>query len=140
MLADAAYSSYFGKYVSINQLYQITSLGQIAGDGDVIGASVSPWCLLTLIDYPLFYIGIACAIKVKKECLMNWQSAGRKSFILKNVWKEKKFMLSLIKSALHIIIYIVAICAWYYYGLNPQNLRSVQQVNHIEFLPTIRMI
>ena len=37
------------------------------------------------------------------------------------------------KSALHIIIYIVAICAWYYYGLNPQNLRSVQQVNHIEF-------
>ena len=52
MLADAAYSSYFGKYVSINQLYQITSLGQIAGDGDVIGASVSPWCLLTLIDYP----------------------------------------------------------------------------------------
>lgn len=36
MLADAAYSSYFGKYVSVNQFYQITSLGQIAGDGDVI--------------------------------------------------------------------------------------------------------
>ena len=51
----------------------------------------------------------------------------------KNVCIAKKFMLSLIKSALHIIIYIVAICAWYYYGLNPQNLRSVQQVNHIEF-------
>ena len=52
MLADAAYSSYFGKYTSVNQLYQVTSLGQIAGDGNVIGASVSPGCLLTLIDYP----------------------------------------------------------------------------------------
>ena len=80
MLADAAYSSYFGKYVSVNQLYQITSLGQIAGDGDVIGAR------LTIL---LFYIGIACAIKVKKECLMNWQSAGRKSFILKMCGKKR---------------------------------------------------
>ena len=52
MFADAAYSSYFGKYISVNQIYQITSLGQIAGDGNVIGAAVSPGCLLTLIDYP----------------------------------------------------------------------------------------
>ena len=51
----------------------------------------------------------------------------------KSLWKEKKFTASFIKSVFHIIIYIVTICAWYYYGLNPQNLRSVQQVNHIEF-------
>ena len=53
MLADAAYSSYFGKYISVNQLYQVTSLGQIAGDGNVIGASVSPGCLLTSICFVL---------------------------------------------------------------------------------------
>lgn len=67
MLADAAYSSYFGKYVSINQLYQITSLGQIAGDGDVIGASVSPWCLLTLIDYPFVLYWYRLRNKGKKR-------------------------------------------------------------------------
>ena len=42
MFADAAYSSYFGKYISVNQIYQIASLGQIAGDGNVLGAAVSP--------------------------------------------------------------------------------------------------
>ena len=133
MLADAAYSSYFGKYVSVNQLYQITSLGQIAGDGDVIGASVSPWCLLTLIDYPFVLYWYRLRNKGKKGMLDELAKCWPEKFHFKNVWKEKKFMLSLIKSALHIIIYIVAICAWYYYGLNPQNLRSVQQVNHIEF-------
>ena len=133
MLADAAYSSYFGKYVSVNQLYQITSLGQIAGDGDVIGASVSPWCLLTLIDYPFVLYWYRLRNKGKKGMLDELVKCWPEKFHFKNVWKEKKFMLSLIKSALHIIIYIVAICAWYYYGLNPQNLRSVQQVNHIEF-------
>ena len=69
MLADAAYSSYFGKYVSVNQLYQITSLGQIAGDGDVIGASVSPWCLLTLIDYPFVLYWYRLRNKGKKGML-----------------------------------------------------------------------
>ena len=133
MLADAAYSSYFGKYVSVNQLYQITSLGQIAGDGDVIGASVSPWCLLTLIDYPFVLYWYRLRNKGKKGMFDELAKCWPEKFHFKNVWKEKKFMLSLIKSALHIIIYIVAICAWYYYGLNPQNLRSVQQVNHIEF-------
>ena len=49
MLADAAYSSLFWeKYISVNQLYQVTSLGQIAGDGNVIGASVSPGCLIDI--------------------------------------------------------------------------------------------
>ena len=52
MFADAAYSSYFGKYISVNQIYQIASLGQIVGDGNVLGAAVSPGCLLTLVDLP----------------------------------------------------------------------------------------
>lgn len=133
MLADAAYSSYFGKYVSVNQLYQITSLGQIAGDGNVIGASVSPWCLLTLIDYPFVLYWYRLRNKGKKGMFDELVSFWPANVQFKNLWKDRKFVLSLSKSAFHIIIYIVAICAWYYYGLNPQNLRSVQQVNHIEF-------
>ena len=133
MLADAAYSSYFGKYISVNQLYQVTSLGQIAGDGNVIGASVSPGCLLTLIDYPFVLYWYRLRNKGKKGMLDELAKHWPAKFSFKSLWKEKKFTVSFIKSVFHIIIYIVAICAWYYYGLNPQNLRSVQQVNHIEF-------
>ena len=93
MLADAAYSSYFGKYISVNQLYQVTSLGQIAGDGNVIGASVSPGCLLTLIDYT----GTVFEIKERRECSMNWQSIGQQSFLLKVCGKKRNLQLLLLR-------------------------------------------
>ena len=77
------------KYVSVNQLYQITSLGQIAGDGDVIGASVSPWCLLTLIDYPLFYIGYRLRNKGKKGMLDELAKCWPEKFHFKMCGKKR---------------------------------------------------
>ena len=115
MFADAAYSSYFGKYISVNQIYQIASLGQIAGDGNVIGASVSPGCLLTLVDYPMVIFLYKRRMREKKPLL----SLEMKQFVLR------------LGSAVAVIV--VAVCLWFYYGCNPQNLRSVQKVNHIEF-------
>lgn len=115
MFADAAYSSYFGKYISVNQFYQLSSLEQIAGDGNVLGASVSPACLLTLIDVPFVF------------------------YCFRKRMKEKKSLLSLsapklfIRLCLYVVLSIAAVCTWYYFGYNPENLRSVQQVNHIEF-------
>lgn len=115
MFADAAYSSYFGKYISVNQIYQIASLGQIAGDGNVIGAAVSPGCLLTLLDYP-FVLYFFKLRQKRGEAL--------------SVMSMKKFVPYI---AVHTILLIVMVCAWFYYGCNPYNLRSVQKVNHIEF-------
>ena len=115
MFADAAYSSYFGKYISVNQIYQIASLGQIAGDGNVIGASVSPGCLLTLVDYPMVIFLYKRRMREKKPLL----SLEMKQFVLR------------LGSAVAVIV--AAVCLWFYYGCNPQNLRSVQKVNHIEF-------
>lgn len=115
MFADAAYSSYFGKYISVNQIYQIASLGQIAGDGNVLGAAVSPGCLLTLLDYP-FVLYFFKLRQKRGEAL--------------SVMSMKKFIPYIV---VHTILLIVMVCAWFYYGCNPYNLRSVQKVNHIEF-------
>lgn len=115
MFVDAAYSSYFGKYVSVNQIYQLASLGQIAGDGNVIGASVGPGCLLTLLDYP----AVIYLYKIRNQ--------GKSSLFSLTM---KKFLLRL---GVAVGIMISGICLWFYYGWNPQNLRSVQKVNHIEF-------
>lgn len=115
MFADAAYSSYFGKYVSVNQIYQLTSLGQIAGDGNVIGASVSPGCLLTLLDYPVV--------------LYLYKKRNREKTSMLAL-EMKKFLLRL---GGVVAVIVSGICLWFYYGFNPQNLRSVQKVNHIEF-------
>ena len=110
MLADAAYSSYFGRCVSINQIRQIGSLFQIAGDGNVIGAALTPLCLLTLIDYPI-------ALWLYRRHLSGL--------------KEKKP--GTIKKILCLALVLAAGAAWLYYSINPQNQRDVQRVNHIEF-------
>lgn len=115
MFADAAYSSYFGKYISVNQIYQIASLGQIAGDGDVIGAAVSPGCVFTLVDYP-FVIYLFNLRRKNKESL--------------EAMRLRRYIFYV---AVHTLLLLAAACAWIYYGFNPQNLRSVQKVNHIEF-------
>lgn len=97
MLADAAYSSYFGKYISVNQLYQVTSLGQIAGDGNVIGASVSPGCLLTLIDYPFVLYWYCLRNKGKKGMLDELAKHWPAKLSFKSLWKEKEFTASFIR-------------------------------------------
>lgn len=115
MLADACYASYFGKYTSVNQILQISSLLSIAKDGNVIGASVSPLSLLCLVDYPF---------------VLYWyhqRNKGQKGLLEQ---MNKKTLLIL---AVHVLMYAGAICAWIYYGFNPQNLREIQQINHIEF-------
>lgn len=116
MFVDAAYSSYFGKYISVNQIYQLCSLGQIAADGAVLGASVSPGCIFTLLDYPVML---------------------RLFRLRQTEWKEKERNHSegfrLCRLIGHMIFYAVAFCVWIFYGFNPQALRSVQKVNHIEF-------
>lgn len=115
MFADAAYSSYFGKYISVNQIYQLTSLGQIAGDGNVIGASVSPGCLLTLIDYPV----ILYLYKKRLQDKTPLFSLPMKKFVL--------------RLGTVVAMIVTGVCLWFYYGFNPQDYRSVQKVNHIEF-------
>lgn len=116
MFADAAYSSYFGKYISVNQIYQLGSLGQIAGDGNVLGASVSPLCLLTLVDYP-FVIALYNARQKEKKIRL----AQRKTADL--LWYVGRYAL----------LFTAAVGSWFYYSGNPDELRSVQKVNHIEF-------
>ena len=111
MFADAAYSSYFGRYISVNQLYQLSSLKEIAGDGNVLGATVSPLSLLTLIDLP-FVIWWFHRVKKMKT---GSEDRDRKRIIL------------------HLIIYVAALFCFIYYGWNVTNDRYVQKVNHIEF-------
>ncbi len=113
--ADAAYSSYFGQYASVNQLYQIGSLTQIAGDGNVLGSSISPGCLLCLVDYPL----ILLFYKARKK--------GRPAFETR---RQKLFSFCYYVS--HISLYIVLAVSFWYYGFNPFNYREIQQINHIE--------
>lgn len=115
MFADAAYSSYFGKYISVNQIYQIASLGQIVGDGNVLGAAVSPGCLLTLVDLPF---------------VLYFYRLRQKSGEPLSAMSMRKFVPYVLA---HVLLLIVMACAWFYYGWNPYNLRSVQKVNHIEF-------
>ncbi|MDO5147326.1 MAG: LTA synthase family protein [Eubacteriales bacterium] len=117
MFADAAYSSYFGKYISVNQLYQISSLGQIAGDGNVVGAAVSPGCMWTLLDYPFLLL----FFRIRQE---SWKEESGQ----KKKYKRWAFRLTLSGG-----MAVVMVCLWLYYGWNPQHLRSVQKVNHIEF-------
>ena len=115
MFADIAYSGYFGKYTSINQLYQLGSLGQIARDeGGVIGAAVSPACLLIWLDLPLVFY---------------WYRRRMEQRIPLRERPIKKLIPWLL---VHIVLFTAAICSWYYYGTNPQNERYVQKVNHIE--------
>ncbi len=112
MFADAAYSSYFGKYISVNQIFQLASLTEIATDGNVLGAALNPLCLLTLVDMPLVL----------------WLFARNKdklpAFLEKRVW---------IRHLIHWVIYGITICCFVYYGWNVTNERYVQKVNHIEF-------
>ena len=113
-LIDIAYSGYFGKYASVNQLFQLGSLTQIAGDGGVIGAAVSPLCILILLDVPFVFL---C---YRKRMEKRAPLTGRPMPAL------------LLWLAVHCVLFISAICAWFYYGFNPYDYRWVQKVNHIE--------
>ena len=132
MLADAAYSSYFGKYTSVNQIYQLSSLSEIAGDGNVIGAAVSPLSLLTLLDFPLAIwwfrrvkgMGEKPADRFWKK-LYGQEKRSWQAFLKKHLGKIRRLV--------HLAIYGTAICCFVYYGLNVTNERYVQKVNHIEF-------
>ena len=111
MFADAAYSSYFGRYISVNQLYQLSSLQEIAGDGNVLGATVSPLSFLTLLDLPFAIWWFHRSKKMKPES----EVRDRKRLIL------------------HLVIYAAALFCFIHYGWNLNNSRYVQKVNHIEF-------
>lgn len=110
MLADAAYSGYFGRCISVNQIRQIGSLFQIAGDGNVIGAALTPLCLLTLVDYPI-------ALWLYRRHMRETR-------------EDKKGPVRII---LCLVLILAAAWAWLYYSINPENDRGVQRVNHIEF-------
>ncbi|MDO4975845.1 MAG: LTA synthase family protein [Eubacteriales bacterium] len=122
MLMDAAYSSYFGKYISVNQLYQLGSLSQIAGDGNVIGAAVNPLCVLTLLDLPImfFFFHRHRNHDGKKE------KDSNKNEKKIRVWKIGKRII-------HLAVYVISVISFIYYGFNFTEERYVQKVNHIEF-------
>lgn len=160
MFADAAYSSYFGKYISVNQIFQLSSLGEIAGDGNVIGAAVNPLCLLTLIDLP---VAIWYFRHLRKKNDISWnkklwnifiRSSDKKVDQIRNAdsdtseeisekkgnkKQEKKWQIwlkkreSLVFRLACLAIYITTIICFIYYGWNVTNERYVQKVNHIEF-------
>ena len=110
MFADAAYSGYFGKYTSVNQLYQLGSFSQIAGDGNVIGATFRPGALLTLLDWP-FVI---------------WWGMTRK--------RPEGGSFRKLAGIVSLTILLAASAAGFvYYGFNPVGDRDIQRVNHVEF-------
>lgn len=114
LCVDIAYCGYFGRYVSVNQIFQLGSLTQIAEDGGVIGATVSPSCLLIFLDVPfVFYL--------YKKRMENRRPLTQRSM--------KQLLLWL---GFHALLFIVAGCTWFYYGFNPYDEREVQRVNHIE--------
>ena len=55
MAADTIYYSYFGQFISINQLWQIGSLFAAGTETDLASALSVPWGLLLLLDVPLMY-------------------------------------------------------------------------------------
>ncbi len=129
LFMDAAYSSYFGRYLSVNQIYQLGSLAQIATGGNVVEATVSPLCVLMLIDIPFVIMWYRSRNRKKTGMVDSFVKAM-------NTRKEKpgRFVGNLLSLIFHTALYTTAICSLYYYGFNPQNLRSVQRVNHIEIV------
>lgn len=55
MAADTIYYSYFGQFVSINQLWQIGSLFAAGTETDLVSALSIPWGLFLLADVPFMY-------------------------------------------------------------------------------------
>lgn len=111
LFADAAYSSYFGQYASVNQLFQLGSLSQIAKDGAVLEASVNPLCLLCLADYPVM-------IWLYRRKIKNLQPGTkiRRAFAL----------------VFNFVLCVTAFYSLWFFGTNPDNSRDVLKVNHIE--------
>ncbi|MBR5047388.1 MAG: sulfatase-like hydrolase/transferase, partial [Eubacterium sp.] len=132
MFADAAYSSYFGKYISVNQIWQLSSLREIAADGDVLGAAVSPLSFFTLLDYPFALWWFRRVRSMEKEPeLRVWERVvGRGEKKWQQLLKEN---LPWVRRALHLVLYSLALFCFIYYGFNVTNERYVQKVNHIEF-------
>lgn len=56
MAVDTIYYSYFGQFVSVNQLWQIGSLFVAGTETDLAGALSIPWGLLLLVDVPFMYL------------------------------------------------------------------------------------
>ncbi len=130
MFADAAYSSYFGQYLSVNQLYQLGSLGQIAADGNVLGASVNPACLLCLVDYPLMVILYQKRNQHKKGMFLEFFAAASER---EDKTPKKEVIKKGAVIAAHILLYGLILAAFWYYGTNPYDYREVQKINHIEY-------
>lgn len=132
MFADAAYSSYFGKYTSINQIYQISSFGTIAGDGNVIGATINPLCILTLLDYPLAILWCRYSRKYQiYSSQLVWKSilGKEKRRWQKGLKKYKNYLNRIGKlafCAISVLMFVI-------FAFNFKNERYVQKVNHIEF-------
>lgn len=132
MFADAAYSSYFGRYVSVNQLFQLSSLREIAGDGNVIGAAVSPLSILVLADYPLAVCWFFRSVKkgIRPGDIF-WKQLARDG---KRKWQSfLKEHLKVVRRILRCLLYGAALYCFIYYGFNVTDDRYVQKVNHIEF-------
>ena len=132
MFADAAYSSYFGRYVSVNQLYQLSSLREIAGDGNVIGAAVSPLSILVLVDYPLAIWWFFRSVKkgIRPGDLI-WKQLVRQG---KRRWQSfLRQHLKMVRRICRCLLYGAALWCFIYYGFNVTDDRYVQKINHIEF-------
>lgn len=130
MFADAAYSSYFGQYISVNQLYQFESFGQIATDGNVLGASVNPCCLLCLLDYPLMIFLYRKRIRERKGMFREYfETASGEG----EAPKKREILKKGLVLIFHVALYSVMIVAFWYYGTNPGDYREIQKINHIEY-------
>lgn len=127
--ADAAYSSYFGQYASVNQLFQLGSLGQIAKDGAVLEASVNPLCILCLADYPLMIWIYGKRMQGKEAVLQQFMESVKDR---KLAGKRKTLFARGGALLFHIVLFTAAGYALWFYGSNPMDNREILKINHIE--------
>jgi phosphoglycerol transferase MdoB-like AlkP superfamily enzyme len=111
MAIDTIYYSYFGQFVSINQLWQIDSLWAAGTETNLISALSIPWGLLLLVDIPF----MTTWHKKRASHQTKWQ---------KTIWWP-----------LALLVAAVAFLAGYSQIIVNSGLRGdFMRINHLEFL------
>lgn len=112
MAADTIYYSYFGQFVSINQLWQIGSLFTVGTETNLVGALSVPWGLLLFLDVPF---------------MCGWHK--RRSENQNHTGKKKLWQGIIMGSWLTAMICLVGVIS-----VNPYLRGDYMRINHLEFV------